>query len=308
MSSLNTTSGNSFGLSLAVKKPKSKKRSLVNAFGSDEADGDNNGDEEESKDNQNKRQMTYKERVNNDLKEKAASAAKKVEALKASVEAEGKESIYDYDSFATKKQEEDNVKRRMIREEQLDSKPQYIAGLMATAKVRGKEKERVHDKKLIKEREAEDELYGDKPKFVTSAYKAKLEEDRKFDEEEEAKLAEEARRDLSKGMGTFLNTMMNGGDIISRSNEINRSDNAHAVVKLPSSSSSYDAVPQLRPGHGEDSEKVKRQVAREAEEREARESRAAKEKEHLAQVEQARQRYFLRKQARASLGTWQIPA
>ena len=64
---------------------------------------------------------------------------------------------------------------------------QYITGLMTASKAREKEKERVLDRKLIKEREQEEHLYGDLPKFVTSSYKAKLEADKRFDEAEEAK-------------------------------------------------------------------------------------------------------------------------
>lgn len=40
---------------------------------------------------------------------------------------------------------------------------------MKTAEYREKERERVIERKMQKEREAEDHLYGDKEKFVTSA-------------------------------------------------------------------------------------------------------------------------------------------
>ena len=43
------------------------------------------------------------------------------------------------------------------------------------------------ERKLLKEREEEDKLYGDKPKFVTSAYKDKLAEDQKYVQEMEAR-------------------------------------------------------------------------------------------------------------------------
>ena len=82
---------------------------------------------------------------------------------------------------------------------------------MTAAKAREKEKERVLDRKLIKEREQEEHLYGDLPKFVTSSYKAKLEADKRFNEAEEAKAAEEERRDKKQGMGTFLKTIIDGG-------------------------------------------------------------------------------------------------
>jgi coiled-coil domain-containing protein 55 len=55
---------------------------------------------------------------------------------------------------------------------------------MTTASVRGKERDRIYEKKLIKERKIEDEEYGDKPKFVTSAYKQKLIDDQKWEAED----------------------------------------------------------------------------------------------------------------------------
>jgi coiled-coil domain-containing protein 55 len=63
-------------------------------------------------------------------------------------------------------------------------KARYISNLMTTASVRGKERDRIYEKKLIKERKIEDEEYGDKPKFVTSAYKQKLIDDQKWEAED----------------------------------------------------------------------------------------------------------------------------
>lgn len=55
---------------------------------------------------------------------------------------------------------------------------------MDTASVRGKERDRIYEKKLLKERKLEDEEFGDKPKFMTSAYKQKLIEDQKWEIED----------------------------------------------------------------------------------------------------------------------------
>lgn len=55
---------------------------------------------------------------------------------------------------------------------------------MTIASVRGKEKDRIYEKKLLKERKLEDEQFGDKPKFVTTAYKQKLIEDQKWEIED----------------------------------------------------------------------------------------------------------------------------
>ena len=47
-----------------------------------------------------------------------------------------------------------------------------------------KEKERIYEKKLLKERQTEDKEFDDKPKFVTAAYKKKLIEDKKWEYED----------------------------------------------------------------------------------------------------------------------------
>ena len=60
-------------------------------------------------------------------------------------------------------------------------KARYISNLLTTASVRGKEKDRIYEKKLLKERKVEDEQFGDKPKFMTTAYKLKLIEDQKWE-------------------------------------------------------------------------------------------------------------------------------
>lgn len=63
-------------------------------------------------------------------------------------------------------------------------KSRYITNLMNTASVRGKERDRIYEKKLLKDRKLEDEEYGDKPKFMTTAYKQKLIEDQKWEVED----------------------------------------------------------------------------------------------------------------------------
>ena len=65
--------------------------------------------------------------------------------------------------------------------------PKYITKLVEKAKIRKQEQE------LLKERQQEDHLYGDKEKFVTAAYKKKLAELEKWNEEERLRqLREEA--------------------------------------------------------------------------------------------------------------------
>ena len=85
-------------------------------------------------------------------------------------------------------------------------KARYVNNLLTTAKMREKEKERVYEKQLLKERQIEDKEFGDKPKYMTAAYKKKLIEDKKWEYED--KLADEIEKntDIRKsGMeGIFI--------------------------------------------------------------------------------------------------------
>jgi coiled-coil domain-containing protein 55 len=74
----------------------------------------------------------------------------------------------------------------------------YIGSLLAKAKEREREADVVFERRTLKERAKEDHLFGDKEKFVTAAYKAKLAADALFLEEEKAKDAAEAADDVTK--------------------------------------------------------------------------------------------------------------
>jgi coiled-coil domain-containing protein 55 len=52
------------------------------------------------------------------------------------------------------------------------------------AKVREIESDRRYERKLLKERAEEDEQFGHKQKFVTSAYRKKLEEEKQWEYED----------------------------------------------------------------------------------------------------------------------------
>lgn len=63
-------------------------------------------------------------------------------------------------------------------------KARYITSLKAAAQVREKEHERAFERQLLKERAAEDAEFGDQPKYITSAYKQKLLEEKKWEYED----------------------------------------------------------------------------------------------------------------------------
>jgi hypothetical protein len=76
--------------------------------------------------------------------------------------------------------------------------------------MREKEKERVYEKKLLKERTEEDKEFGDKPKFMTSAYKKKLLEDQKWEYEDRCVFNNLAMAELTR----FSSIAFDGGHII----------------------------------------------------------------------------------------------
>jgi hypothetical protein len=62
--------------------------------------------------------------------------------------------------------------------------PRYIQSLLKQAERRKREQERRLEREVQKEREAEGDEFKDKEEFITSAYRKKLEEFKKLDEEE----------------------------------------------------------------------------------------------------------------------------
>ncbi|XP_076646911.1 uncharacterized protein LOC143355722 [Halictus rubicundus] len=77
-------------------------------------------------------------------------------------------------------------------------KPKYIQNLLKAAERRKREQEHRIERMVQKEREAEGEMYADKESFVTSAYRAKLEEFKKLEEEESRMDRLEAIGDVRK--------------------------------------------------------------------------------------------------------------
>lgn len=103
--------------------------------------------------------------------------------------------VFDYDAVYDDMREA-REKPRMQDAAARESK--YIGRLMAKAKEREREQDIIYERKLAKEREKEDHLYGDKEKFVTRAYREKMAEQARFLEEEKMRDAAEAAQDVTK--------------------------------------------------------------------------------------------------------------
>lgn len=81
--------------------------------------------------------------------------------------------IYQYDELYDDIKEQRDVQK--VRKPE-DKKPKYIERLLVTAETRKREYERRIERQVQKERELEGEEFADKESFVTSSYRAKLEE------------------------------------------------------------------------------------------------------------------------------------
>ena len=106
--------------------------------------------------------------------------------------------IFDYDGHFDGFQDSRKQKLKAADDERVERKSRYIESLIAKQKEREREQDIIYERRLLKEREKEDHLYGDKEKFVTAAYRKKLEEDRKWLEEEKIADAREAADDVTK--------------------------------------------------------------------------------------------------------------
>jgi coiled-coil domain-containing protein 55 len=118
--------------------------------------------------------------------------------------------VFDYDGHFDGFQDARKQKIARADEERTERKSRYIQSLIEKQKEREREDAIVYERRLLKERQKEDHLYGDKEKFVTAAYKKKLEEDAKWLAQEKIDDAREAADDVSKKTdlsGFYFNLM-----------------------------------------------------------------------------------------------------
>jgi coiled-coil domain-containing protein 55 len=180
-----------------------QKSSNVLLDGSDD-DGDDGAEEDEN--------LSGKAQVNKQIAAEQAALRKRAQAAAAAIQ-DKDPSVYDYDgaydsfqpgggssSTATK-----NTNTNKSSEEQA-GKSRYIGDLLKAAKKRERERDVIYERKVAREQEEEDAQadYKGKEKFVTKAYKRKLEERKQWEAEEEEKQQEEDRNDVTKKTGGML--------------------------------------------------------------------------------------------------------
>lgn len=169
-----------YGLILPKKQQQKTTPKLVNVFGDDNA-----SDEDDVTDWVRKALQAEGEK--NKMKKQT-----KLDIQKALNE---DPTIYQYDEvYDTMEHTKNKVDVNKLK----DKKPRYIENLLKTAERRKKEQEHRIERMVQKEREAEGEMYADKESFVTSAYRAKLEEFKQIEEEENKMSRLEAIGDVTK--------------------------------------------------------------------------------------------------------------
>ena len=215
-----------YGLNPAAKASSSKnkkKPKLVNLFANDESSDEEN-------DNRNgtmSEAERAKKRHNEEIK-------RQQEAAQAKGDAEAKEiyekalkedpNVFAYDDALTDIKKGREATLREKDGEKIERKSRYIAQLKEAADFRKREQDVTYERRLMKEREKEDELYGDKEKFITSAYRKKLEEDEKWKKGELEREQREKEREVQgkSDMTSFYANLMNrnvatGGDTATHS-------------------------------------------------------------------------------------------
>ena len=216
-----------YGLNPAAKASSSKnkkKPKLVNLFANDESSDEENDDNRNGTMSEAER---AKKRHNEEIK-------RQQEAAQAKGDAEAKEiyekalkedpNVFAYDDALTDIQKGREATLREKDGEKIERKSRYIAQLKEAADFRKREQDVTYERRLMKEREKEDELYGDNEKFITSAYRKKLEEDEKWKKEELEREQREKEREVQgkSDMTSFYANLMNrnvatGGDTATHS-------------------------------------------------------------------------------------------
>ncbi|EMR09037.1 hypothetical protein PNEG_02809 [Pneumocystis murina B123] len=182
-----------FGLNLSKNKNISHKnlRRNVNAFVSEENEENNDKSFENSTKMVNKELSLYY--INSSKNEKN--------------EEEIDSSIYAYDEIYDEMKEAQKKRRTETDEDKEQRKPKYMDKFFELASVRERDRLRAQEKMLQIERQAEGDMYKDKEKFVTEAYKKQQEELSRLEEEENRK--EALMRKKSKGIESFYLNMLN---------------------------------------------------------------------------------------------------
>ena len=197
----------------------------------------------------------------------------------------------------------------------------YIQEIMKRHQRRKLDQERAYQRKILAEKEAEDAAFGDKEKFVTAAYKRKLQEleDLEKMEREEERINQLRRQ--GNTMANFHSSLLTSN--VSAGHATNRTMTSNRAAALPAPAASTSPVQKKEEEEEEPREQEELHQRRQAQKARAtehvmqflteeKESKAVEEKEALeerlrrqvkarntaASIAEAKERALARKQAR----------
>ena len=149
--------------------------------------------------------------------QRSSSDQRKVKSMLEKAVAEDP-TVFQYDEVVGQPQAKSEAFNRVGTKTSMNEQPKYIGALLAGAAERKRKDEVLYEKRLIREREAEDRanLEGGLPteQFVTDAYKKKLAENRKYEQEQKL-LAELEARQNKGDMSDFYSNMFKGTNVAS---------------------------------------------------------------------------------------------
>jgi coiled-coil domain-containing protein 55 len=219
------------GKKYGLVKPKSAKASKKPALAAFAAGED---DEQEP--------MSAKEQVNYAILQAQASEARKKKAEATYSEALDQDaSVFDYDGVYDQMQEKRAESAQARKKKESVRAPKYINNILKMAEYKKREEERVKERVEARERLKELEEFGDTEKFVTSAYKRKLEEWQALDQEDARQAAVEAAQDVRKkdNLDSFYVNLMH--DNVSMGQMLDKTNPAAAATAPEGSSTDGDA-------------------------------------------------------------------
>ncbi|KAL0741007.1 hypothetical protein Bca4012_082520 [Brassica carinata] len=135
-----------------------------------------------------------------DVEKEISRQASKARSLKETEEQQKKDLEEDPSAYAYDEVYDDMKHKAVVPklQDRQDRKPRYVQNLMKKAEQRQKEQEIVYERRLAKEREKDEHLFSGKDKFITGAYKRKLEEQKKWLAEERLREIREEKDDVTK--------------------------------------------------------------------------------------------------------------
>ncbi|KAK6543801.1 hypothetical protein TWF694_000532 [Orbilia ellipsospora] len=163
-------------------------------------------------------------------------------------EEEADPSIYDYDNAWDNMKAAETRRKAATQGSTEERKPKYMENLLASAKVRERDRLLAKERSLQKEREAEGEEFADKEKFVTGAYKQQQQEMRRLEEEEKKRQDEMQRK--GAGITSFYKNMLD-----------NTEKEHEELVKATEKKQGEPSFLMPRPGEGVKKDKTEAEIA-----------------------------------------------